>query len=131
MFWLDLLFAVVVAIVLTAVFAGGLRRVGPWEGLLWFFLIILFAAWVGGAWMRPIGPPLWGVYWVPFLWFGLLVALLLAAATPSRPPRTREEAAEQAGAEAAAAGTSVALGVFFWLLLIGLLLTIIISYFVP
>lgn len=125
MFWADLLFVLVIAFLLTAVFAGGLRRPGPWAGWWWFFVIVLMGGWVAALWAEPIGPPLWGVAWVPILWMALLFALLLAAATPPRP--TAAEPPPTTG-EAAAATAAVALGAFFWIMLIGLLIAIVVGY---
>ena len=134
MILLHLLFAAVVAVLLTLAFAGACRRCGPWENALWFFIIVLLVAWVGGVWIEPVGPPLWGVYWIPFLGMGLLIALLLAAATPApRPPKRLPEAREQMEAEAeapAAITTALALGWFFWALLVALLVAILVHYLV-
>jgi hypothetical protein len=131
MFLAELAFAVFVAAMLTAIFVAGFRRAGPWMSGLWFFLIVLLAAWVGGVWARPVGPAVWGVYWVPFLWIGLLVALLLAAATPGRRPRSRREPAERAERrESAATAGDTVLSWFFWGLLVGLILALVL-YYVP
>jgi hypothetical protein len=127
----EILFALLVAGILTAVFAGGFRRRGPWASGIWFFVVVLLAAWVGGVWARPVGPPIWGLYWVPFLWIGLLFALLLAAASPTPPPRRLQEPGGQPPGEvSAAAPTSVAVGWFLWALLIGLALGLV-FYYVP
>jgi hypothetical protein len=135
MILLDLLFAAIVALLLTFVFAGACRRCGPWESALWFFVIVLLVTWVGGVWAEPVGPPLWGIYWVPFLGMGLLVALLLAAATPTpRPPERLPEAKEQpttdTGAPSAAVTTALALSWLFWALLVALLFAVFVHYFI-
>lgn len=91
MFFIDLLFALVIALLLTAVFAAGFRRRGPW-GIWWIFLLVIFlAAWAGGVWMTPFGPTLFDVYWLPFVFVGLVAALLLAAAAPPTTRRTYSE----------------------------------------
>ncbi len=127
MIWTDLLFVFAIAFILTLVFAGGLRRPGPWTGWWWFFLIVLFGGWMAALWAEPIGPPLWGVAWLPIFWMALLLALLLAAATP---PPPSVPAAPPTEGERKAAATAVALGVFFWILLIGLLITVVVGYLV-
>jgi hypothetical protein len=125
MFLTDLLFALVIGLLLTGLFNLLFRNRGPW-GLWWVFLIVVFfATWAGGVWVTPFGPIWFGVAWLPFLLIGFLVALLLAAATPTQLPRTRSEAIAQAEAESAGA---VALSVFFWVLLIGFIGSIIIAY---
>jgi len=116
--------ALVIALLLGIIFtAFGWR--GPWEAI-WVFLLILFLfTWVGGVWSAPYGPPLWGVYWLPFLFFGFLLILLVAAAAPVRKPRTRREAIEQVEAEET---TFAAFNIFFWLLLLGLVVALLIRY---
>jgi hypothetical protein len=56
---------------------------------------------------------------------GIVIALLLTALLPSGPPRTPREAKEQARAEANAL---VAVDAFFWVLIIGLIITIVVGY---
>lgn len=74
----------------------------------------------------PFGPVIAGSYWLPFILVGLFVLLLLAAASaPPRPPRMAAEAQAEAR-EAETAGT--VLSVFFWVLLVGLLIAILLSY---
>ncbi len=79
MFLVHFLFAALVAVLLTAIFAAGFRIRGPWANAAAFFTILLLATWAGGIWHTPFGPPLWGVYWLPFLIVGLIFALMLAA----------------------------------------------------
>lgn len=123
MLWADLLFALIVALIFTAVFAGGLRRPGPWAGWWWFFVIVLLAGMIAALWVEPIGPPLWGVAtWLPILWLALLFALLLAAASQPPPPVQRRPPAVE-GEEAATAAT-VVIGAFFWLLLFGMIVAV-------
>lgn len=122
MFFVDLLFALVVALLLTAVFFAGFRRPGPW-GIWWIFLLVVFlAAWAGGVWIEPFGPPLFNVYWLPFVFVGLIFALLVAAAAPPAPPRP------YATATAPQEPVAVAVDLFFWVMVVGLLLAIIVAY---
>ena len=72
---------------------------GPWNSFLWFFLVVSLFAWAGGAWLLPIGPRWGGVGWVPIIFMGFLVALLLTAASP-RTSRKRLATQEQAKADA-------------------------------
>lgn len=127
MLFIDLLFALVVALGLTLIFAGLFRNAGPWA-LWWMFLLLVFlAAWAGGVWITPIGPQLFGRYWLPFLLAGLFFALLLAAAAPISPPRTEEGAQLVARAEGA---TSTGVSIFLWILLLGLIVAIFVAYIV-
>jgi hypothetical protein len=80
--------ALVITLVLGLVFITGLRRTGPFPGVLGFLLLILLVSWAGGIWMTPFGPELQGVSVVPFVLAGLIVALVLSAFTRPREPST-------------------------------------------
>lgn len=125
---LEFLLALAVAILLSFVLVYPLRRrgPGPFEGLIFFFLILFLAAWAGGVWVRPIGPTAWNVSWVGFLLVGLIIALILASAFPSRRPIVNPPADTTTETEAEVA--VVTLGVFFFILLFAMLAAIILHY---
>lgn len=145
MFLLDLAVAFMIAFVLSAIFVAvlGWRRPGETSGAeaigggaLFFFLILFLATWAGGAWLATPGAAR-GAYWFPFVVVGLLVALVLAAVVPTgeerwrwRHPRAGQAtaAAMSAERERAAADLVVGFGVFFWALLIGLALAVLVAY---
>jgi hypothetical protein len=81
---IHLAVALVITLVIGLVFITGLRRSGPFPGVIGFLLLILLVAWSGGIWMTPFGPELWGVAFIPFALAGLLAALILAAFTPPK-----------------------------------------------
>jgi len=135
------MFAETLVVLLTALaigllFSAVFRASGPWEGPLWFFLVLFLSTWAIGSWIEPVGPTVWGVTWVPFLMIALFVALILAAATPPRDiryrpwsrrrPRSVSEAAEEAEEEVAAVA---AVGFFFWILIFVLLLAVLLNAF--
>ncbi len=131
MFLTDFFIALIIAIVFSLVLTGLLGWRHPASEALTgtiffvFFMFLLFG-WVGGIWLTPFGPQLWGSYWVPFIIIPLLVGLLLIALVPpSPPPRTRREAMEEAAEEEAMASV---LGMFFWILLILMALLIVYYY---
>ncbi|MFP4395970.1 MAG: hypothetical protein ACLFTI_11970 [Anaerolineales bacterium] len=137
MFFAEFVFALAIALLLTGFFFVAFRYRGPWD-VWWLFLVVIFlAAWAGGLWIEPIGPPLFEIYWLPFLLVGLLFALILAAAVPPRPPRlpgrpraprtprTRRAATPTTPAEEE---TALAVGLFFWLMLVSLMVVILIGY---
>lgn len=128
MFFLHMLFALGIGVVVALIFAAGFRRTGPWSNILAFFLIIFLAAWAGGIWLGPCGPVCAGVYWLPFLSVALLVGLLLAAAAPPR--RSRGAMEEVTGMEEEAA-VEEALDVFFWILIVALLIAVFAGYVFP
>lgn len=119
------IFAIIVALIITAIFSFGFGTRGPWGSFWAFFIILLLALMASEVWIEPVGPTIWDVAWIPLLVVGILFALLLAAATPiqtgtpAEPPAAPEE-------ESAAA---VALGAFFWIFLITLLLAILVGVF--
>lgn len=149
MFAVDFMVALVIALLLSALFVAALgwRRPGTAGddqagGALLFFFVLLLATWAGGVWLTPFGPPVFGVIWLPFLVVGLLVALTLAALVPTgeerwRWPRTRGEAqamgrtaTTQREASYAAAQVAAGLGLFFWLLVVALALLVLLAYVV-
>lgn len=131
----DLLVALVVGILLVGVFTAVFGRPrawavddGPaWAGILAFFAIIFLTAWAGGRWVRPFGPPLFGVIWLPYLIMGLIALLLIAAAAPP-PPRARGRSAAPPPLEADAATVGAGLSLFFWVILAVLLVVILAGY---
>jgi hypothetical protein len=126
----DLLFALGIGLILTAVFAGLFGRSGPWASIPVFFALIFLAAWAGGVWIAPMGPVIFGVYWVPFVVFGLIFALLLAAAmVPEREIGAGEAAGEKRGRRRRRFGTVPFNGFFFGLLAL-LVVTVIVGYLV-
>lgn len=145
---LEILIILIIALLIGSVFYYGFGRRGPY-GAFWIFLLILFMAGLAGRyWITPAGPVMWGYAWFPLLFWIFLVAILIAAASPAEDDRdttareqdrviSRTDAdanrteAEQTIAEErlAASGTAAALGIFFWLILILLLIAIIAGLF--
>jgi hypothetical protein len=123
MFVWDLVFAIAVGLALAAIFSLIFRRTGPWASFFVFFSIIALAAWAGGVWLQPVGPPLFGVFWIPFLIFGFIFAILMAAAAPRRVYRSRRQAGDDIAVIAA-------FDVFFIVLVVVLVAAIIVGYLV-
>ena len=128
MFITPLLVAFLLAIILTLLLAVGLRG-QPWgAGIVFFFLILFLATWAGGLWLTPVGPVMLGVPWMSFLLVALIVGLILVSLTPdSRRRREKPLASESVPAQAE---TAIAVDVFFWILIGGLLIAIAARYFV-
>jgi hypothetical protein len=143
----NLLFAVLVALIIGAMFSAGLRGRNRWAGTIWLYVILLFGSWALGAWLRPVGPPAWEVHWVPFVIAAAFIALILAAATPRERRFVRSEdgrlvpvdpnaidpdvGTPDSEAPGSETPESVTIGVFFWLALAVSLLAIVLSYFMP
>lgn len=128
MFVADLLVALLVALVLVAIFGMGVRGDSFGVGLFWFFFILFLATWAGGVWLPALGPAIMGVSWLTYLLVGLFFALLIMALLPPASPPPRPSTA---GREVEAdAGAFAVLNIFFWILLVGLVAVITIAYFV-
>jgi len=122
----DFFLVFLIVVVVGIVFSLGLRRSGPWPGVWWFFIMLFFGTWALGAWFRPLGPPVAGVFWLPYVIAALFIALLLAAATPMEPPPAGPTDPHDRSEAAAAA-----LGAFFWLLLLLAVIAIVAHYWWP
>lgn len=133
MFWIDLLLVLFLAMVISSLMTWGLGWRHPSQenavgaSLLFLFIVLLVAMWAGAAWFPRWGPVWYGTTWLTPVLIGLFVALLiLAVSAPPRRPRSAREARAQAE-QATAIGT--AFGLFFWILLAGLLMAALIRYF--
>jgi len=126
MFFIHFFFALLIGLVLTALFALIVQAKGAWFSLLAVFVIIFLASWAGGVWLHPFGVPLWGTYWLPFLVVGLIFSLLLGALVSSSPSTV--EVVEPQKEEARRRKAIIALGVFFWILVGVLIAAIIVHY---
>lgn len=129
---LELLFAFIVALILSTLLMLIWGRESTRTGFLWVFLIIFLGTWAGGVWVRPLGPLLLGIYWLPFLSSGLIVALIFAVSAPQRPPRKRHETLKMLDRirreEGLRKATYITLSSFFWVLLFLMIAAIIIRY---
>lgn len=140
MWWIDLLFALILALLLAWALVGPLSWRHPhYDGAgvagVFLFLLLLGFIWAGGVWSEPYGPEVRGSYLMPFVVFGLalfLIILALGSAIPPRdaPPQLPPDTAPEPAAETAAEGTAIAFGFVFWLLALGLLIAAIVSYLV-
>lgn len=123
---LGILYLVTIAFLITLFFRFLLQVSGPWGSFWAFFLIVLLAIFAANIWVSPIGPHFADIYWVPPAAAGLIIALLLAATTPSPKTRSEMDAEGKASGRDAAA---VALGTFFWFLIIFLVILILTGLF--
>lgn len=125
---LGILYLVSIAFIITLIFAALFKTRGPW-GTFWsFFIVILLAMFAADVWVGPVGPYFWGgIYWVPPLAVGLLIAVLLAATTPS--PKTRSEIDVEKKEMAKEERATVALGTFFWILFLFMVVLIAVGLF--
>lgn len=118
--------AIILALLIGAMFYYGFKARGPW-GSFWPLVLVLFLVMtITAIWVQPIGPVWWwGVAWLDLFIIGLLIALLLSAATPTASDRERHRryyGTRRATDEEAGAGAAVAIGLIFWVLIIFFLL---------
>jgi hypothetical protein len=113
-FW-GILYLIVLAFAITLFFRFILQTSGPWGSFWAFFIIILLAIFAADIWISPVGPFYEDIYWVPPIAAGLVIALLLAATTPSPKARSEMEAEKSMAKQEAAA---MAMGTFFWFLIV-------------
>lgn len=122
---MEIVGAIVVAIILTLLFFYGLSARGPWGSLWSFFLVILLTVWAASFWVEPVGPAYGGIAWVPLFFIGLIFALLLAAIpTTDQKGRSRlrsDVIGDVPEEEEREAKTAIAISTMFWVF-IGLLL---------
>jgi hypothetical protein len=128
----ELLSALIVALILSSSFAFFIRRRGPRKGFFWFFLLIFLATWAVGIWIRPFGPSLKGIYWMPFLIIGMLIVLFVAVITPLPPPKGRHETLDMLDQietdREVEQFAYISLNVSFWILLFVLIILIVVRY---
>ncbi len=118
----GIIYLVSITFFITLFFNSLLRVRGPWGSFWAFFVIILLAVFAADIWVAPVGPYFGDTYWVPPLAVGLLIALLLAATTPSPGMRNKLETQKELEREDPAV---IAFGTFFWFLLVFLLILVI------
>lgn len=132
LFFIDLIFVMVFALILSSILGWGFGWRHPAHGdaigasFLFLFLVLFFAMWAIGGWLPPWGPVVYETPWLGLLLVGIFVSLiLLAAVTPARRRPSPAEAVEEAREEVVAA---TAFGIFFWILMIGLLIAVAARY---
>jgi hypothetical protein len=121
-----------IAFVLSLFYALATRRGEQRRGFYWLFLILFLATWAGGLWLKPFGPSLWGIRWLPFLLAGLIFTIVLALSRPQRPPQSRRETLKMLERvereKKLERATYVTLSFIFWVLLFVLIVAIGVRY---
>jgi hypothetical protein len=117
---MGVLLAFIIALLISILFLSG-RREESSIPLLIFFLVLFLAGIAGQFWLIPFGPLIWGVAWMPLLFFILIVALLFAAPFPQRITKTDKQ--EKGIPEAAT------VQLFIWLLICVLAIAIFVGVY--
>lgn len=132
MFWMDVLFVVAFALLLSGLLTWGLGWRHPAQpdafagSLVFLFVILLLAMWTGGAWLKPWGPVAFGTPWLSLLLVGAVVSLLVLAV--ANPPRSARRPREGPPGPREGMAVAAAFGFSFWLLILGLLAASIARY---
>lgn len=116
---IEILIAILMAVITGTIFYYIFRVSGPW-GSFWSFLIVLILVGLAAqAWVTPIGPVIFETSWLSALIVIFFFALLIAAASPpqKRPARPADQQSSTEPVENDREG-AVALGIFFWFLLL-------------
>lgn len=118
-FFIEFLFAFIVATMFAVMLVAGMGRTGPgpWSGLLFYGFLLFLLAWAGGVWLSPVGPSVWNVPLLPFLIAAVIGLLIFAVLVPQTgPARRREEELQHATEGEAIAGVTI--GAAYWVVLI-------------
>lgn len=108
----NIIFSLIYAVSITAVFHLIFKKTGPWDGF-WLLFILLFLVSMGaGKWVTRTGPEAWGYHWLPGLVAAVIFALLVAAATPDSSKKNRQKVDEETEVN------TLAVNFFFILLII-------------
>ena len=132
MFVFELILALVMAGFWSLIFRLIMKRRGYQKGLIWLFLLLFLGTWAGGVWLSPFGPSFYGVYWIPFIVIGVLLALIFASTLPLRVPKSRHETIEMLEnievKKELQTYTYISLNVAFWIIIMLLLFSIILRH---
>lgn len=124
--------ALLITVLIGSIAAWMLIRTGGGFDVPSLFILIFLCAWAGGVWLRPFGPTLIGVFWMPFMLAGLTIAAIVLFVAPKRPPKNRRETIEYlektARTEALKNAAAVSLKLYARLLIVLLIAVIVIRY---
>lgn len=128
----EFIIAAIFGMIFSALFAlllrRRIRRIGYW----WLLLLYVMIIWAGGIWLKPFGPTLFGIQWMPFLVIGIAFSLIVAFFSPRRPPygrrETLEKLEEMAQEKQMEKATYMTLGALFWTLIICLFIAVVLRH---
>lgn len=130
---LEIIVAVIIALLIGAAFFYGFKIRGPWGSFWTFILVVTLGIILVTAIAEPLGPVWWGITILDMLIIGLLFAVILAAATPGRADIERHQeyyASKRENKEEDHFETRVNTGTRFWSMVIFFILLAIIAIFI-
>lgn len=116
--------ALIIALALSLFLSYGFKNRLPRRYVGGAFILIFLGVWASSLWIRPVGPALYGVSWIPMFFVGTFLALLLASFVP---PASRLKDKDTVDKEFQ--NRVVATGVFFWIIMLILILAIALGYY--
>lgn len=121
----KIIFAFLLAILLSLVLYYALRNKGPWNNIWLTFIFIFLGIWAASLWISPIGPVYMGVAWVPLFFVGIILMLIIASGkSPTRDDWKKKEVKMDPRKEPAVISVSI----FFWIMLLILMIIIVLGY---
>ncbi|MCE3226412.1 MAG: hypothetical protein K0S32_963 [Bacteroidetes bacterium] len=120
----EIVAALVMALAITIFFSSVLRTKGPWGAVWLIFITIFLASWAGYLWITPFGPMVLGVSVAPIFIVGVIFAFILAAVSvPAKRKKMKTEEEKEVDE------ATIAIGIFFWIVLAILLVAIVSGYY--
>jgi len=113
--------AILITFIITIIFSLISKR--PFSGLWFFFLIIFLITWSGHLWITPFGPIVLGLAWGPLFLVSLFFSFLILTIVPPIPINKKNELKN------AEDGPLIAMGMFFWIIIVLLILSIVFGYY--
>ncbi len=123
----DILLAFILAGFFAVIFNVAMRSRQKALPIAFIFILFFLFAWAGGLWIGPLGPPVFGVYWIPSLIVTTLIFLLLISFAHDETKKKRAASAEATDPNVA---VTAAIGLTLWLLFAVLIVLIAIAYLV-
>lgn len=120
----EIVAALAMALVITLFFSAVLKHKGPWDAIWLVFVTIFLSSWAGYLWISPFGPMVMGVSVMPIFVVGLIFAFILAAVTVPAKRVVKDMTIK----EEVPSDTKLAIGIFFWIVLIILIIAIVTGY---
>jgi hypothetical protein len=115
--------ALIVALVITLAFSVLFKK--PLGGLWIFFFLLFLLTWAGQLWITPFGPVSHGIGWASLLLVPLFFGLLMFTMVPPVPLKKPDALTTENKEEE----PLIAMGVFFWIVIFFLILSVIFGYY--
>lgn len=114
---------ILLALLISVIFFYGFKSHGPWGTFWTYFLVLFFGVWITALWVNPVGPLYWGIAWFDLIFVGVLLALILAAASPLSSKDFEDPEVKVTSERYDRQGAVV--GAFFWIMLLFFILAVI------